>query len=106
MPFKRITFAAFKLAVEKAEVTDGSQGFVTINALSAELTSQSWKELGRNGSDLCKILLSPVLQNLSRYSEAEHEGKIDKDFLLLFGLLHCIDKKKPMAKANGLYELL
>ena len=43
--FKRTSFLAFKIAVEKAEKADGGQGFVTLASLSKELNTMAWADL-------------------------------------------------------------
>ena len=101
--FKRTPFLAFKNAVNQAEKADGEQGFVTLNSLSKVLITAAWADLSDPESSLSKMLLSPSFKNAK---SGQTEEQIDKDYLILFGLLHCIDSKSPFDKSVGLYEVL
>ena len=49
------------------------------------------------------MLLSDIFKDPKRKQTAE---QIDKDSLLIFGQLHCVDRIVPMEKTINLYELL
>ena len=103
-PFKRVTFLAFKNALNEAESNCGGEGYVTLKALAAQLTTKAWAGLDDENSELAKLLLSDAFKDPSKGQSAE---QIDKDFLMMFGLLHCVDNAKhPMEKAKGFYEVL
>ena len=54
-------------------------------------------------SKLSKMLLSDAFKNPAKRHTAD---QIDKDSLLIFGQLHCVDHLVPRDKALNLYELL
>ena len=69
--FKRTSFLAFKIAVDKAEQADGAEGFVTLASLSKELTTVAWADLADAESDLSKMLLSDAFKNSKSGQTAE-----------------------------------
>lgn len=99
-PFKITSFQAFKIAVEAAEAAESCKGFVTLDGLENELTTRGWSVLRERESKLCKALLSETF----RYKGVQ--GRISKDTLLLYGILHCQDVRKLTNKSTALYELL
>ena len=103
LPFKRTIFKAFKLAVERAEEQDGKKDFVTLVSLAYHLNTEAWADIQQADSKLSQILLSDAFKDPERNQTAD---QIDKDSLLIFGQLHCVDHSIPMDKAINLYELL
>lgn len=102
-PFKRTPFLAFKNAVNAAEENEGGEGYVTIQSLAAQLTTKAWAGLENEDSVICKVLLSDAFKNPKN---GQSDGQIDKDYLMLYGILHCADRKIPTEKAKGLYDVL
>lgn len=49
------------------------------------------------------MLLSDAFKNPKK---GHSDEQIDKDYLMLYGILHCADKKIPTEKAKGLYNVL
>ena len=101
LPFQRILLNNFLKKVDNALKASGDSGFVTIDSLKAEFTTQAWNELKEPGSPLIKILTSPTFKNPK---ENHTEEQIDVDFLKLIGLFHCAGK--PRDKAIAFYGIL
>lgn len=102
LPFARILIKSFLEKVNEAEKQCGEDGgFVTIEALKAELSSPAWASLSEPDSNLYKFLTSGVFKNEAKGHSAE---QIDTDYLRMFGLLHC--GGQPKDKAVVLYGLL
>ena len=105
-PFMRTPFLAFKNAVNLASLP-ADQGYVTIESLAATLTTEAWSDLKDSDSQLCQMLNSDTFRyRASEESKMTKMGEIDKKTLIMFGVLHCRDRKIPTQKARGLYELL
>ena len=68
-----------------------------------QFDTKAWAGLDTQDSAISKVLLSDAFKNPQKGQKAD---QIDKDYLLLYGLLHCVDKKTPLSKANGLYDIL
>lgn len=103
-PFKRTHFLSFQRCVNKAEITDGAQGYVTLNSLSLELKTNAWSALkSARSSELRKLLLSDAFKDPKKNQAGE---QIDKNILMLYGILHCSDSKIPINKAKALYDIL
>ena len=101
--FKITSFQAFKLAVEGAEAAEGCQGYVTLPRLVEELHTQGWAELKKPSSQLANVLTSAAFRNPKK---KQSEGQIDTEILLMYGILHCQDGRRPTNKANAFYEIL
>ena len=104
-PFKRTSFKAFKNAVNAAAKDCGGEeeGFVTIDSLANHLTTQAWRDIRNNGSNICKVLNSDAFKNPIKGQRAE---QIDIKYLLMFALFHCRDVTTLENKCVGLYEIL
>lgn len=102
-PFRRTAFLPFKNAVNAAEEECGGEGFVTLSALAKQLSTPAWAGLDDENSVIAGVLLSDEFKNPKKGHQAD---QIDKDYLMIFGLINCIDKRTPMEKARGFYEVL
>ena len=100
LPFSRILIKSFLEKVDEAEKQCG-EGYVTIEALKAELSSPAWLPLSEPDSSLYKFLTSGVFKNEAKGHTPE---QIDTDYLRIFGLLHC--GGQPKDKAVALYAVL
>ena len=98
--FARTAFGPFADAVNKAA---GEEEFVTFQSLSAELNTPLWMSLNEDGSDLRKLLEQPCFQ--SEHTDLAQQ-QVDKTKLIIFGLLNCVDAKKPVRKARAFYDIL
>ena len=98
--FARTAFGPFEKAVVAAA---GENDYVSFDALAAELNTPLWKKISDPSSSLRKLLEQPAFQGENSDLDL---GRIDKNKLIMFGLLNCVDSNKPMAKARGLYCLL
>lgn len=101
--FARTPFLAFKNAVRDAETAAGGQGFVTLKTLSEFLNTQLWRQGLSEGTPLGTLLTSSAFKDDKK---GQSEDEIDADILMMFGILHCRDKAKPVEKAKGLYDVL
>ena len=63
LPFQRILLNNFLKKVDNALKDSGDRGFVTIESLRKEFTTQAWHELHKEGSPLIKVLTSPHFKN-------------------------------------------
>ena len=103
-PFKRTSFVAFQRSLNKAEITDGKKGFVTIGTLATELKTNVWQALrSTRSNELKTMLVSDAFKDPKKNLK---KGEIDKNCLLLYAILHCQDSKVPKNKARALYEIL
>ena len=98
--FARTPFGPFEEAVQKAA---GDNDWVSFDDLATELNTTLWKKVTDGSSALRKLLEQPAFQGENSDLDL---GRIDKNKLIMFGLLNCVDSKKPMAKAKGLYCIL
>ena len=98
--FARTPFGPFEEAVQKAA---GTEDFVTFDSLGKELTTPLWKTLADPKSELRQLLSQPAFQSESTDLAA---GQIDKDKLILFGILNCVDARVPMKKIRAFYCIL
>ena len=98
--FARTAFGPFQDAVNRAA---GEEEFVTFEALAQELNTPLWKSVNTDGSALKKLLEQPCFQ--SEHSDLSQQ-QIDKTKLIIFGLLNCVDAKKPVKKATAFYNIL
>lgn len=96
--FARTPFGPFVEAVEKAA---GDKEYVTFESLAEQLQTPLWKTVSQKESPLYKLLSSPAFK-----TEEVEDGQIDKNRLIMFGLLHCVDSNKPLQKAKALYGIL
>ena len=72
LPFCRIQVNHFIVKVKIAEQQAGSEGYVTLETLRAELCTPAWKDLDNENSTLSRFLLSPAFKR-----EGQSEGQID-----------------------------
>ena len=81
----------------------GDKNYVNIESLRVSFVScPEWDDLADDESLLYKSLNSPIFRfNSSEKSEGD---RIDKDYLTLFGLLHCVGG--PVDKANAFYRII
>ena len=103
--FKRTIFQAFRLAVDRAEIKDGTvgKGYVTLSSLAHQLNTTAWADLQDANSELSLVLLSDAFKDAN---EEQSGDQIDKDTLVIYGLVHCKDKLIPVDKARCFYQLL
>lgn len=101
LPFCRSAFLTFYDHVVKAEKACGGEGFVTLDALAKEFTSQAWSGLADDESIVSQVLLSSAFKDETKGQTA---AQIDKNFLILFGILHC--QGTPKDKAEKWYGIL
>ena len=101
LPFARTLINRFITKVNDAETACGEQGYVTIEALATELSSQAWKDLKDPDSVLVKLLTSSAFKDEGK---GQNPDQIDADFLRCFGLLNCVGK--PEDKAKWFYGVL
>ena len=102
-PFKITSFQAFKNAINAAEAAESGDGYVTLESLAEELNTKAWSPLKKSDSKLARILLSDAFKDKTK---GQREGQIDKDILMIYGLMHCQDHRKMTNKANAFYEIL
>ena len=88
-PFARTKFTAFKLALSNAHTECGEGGFVTMEALSKTLYTPAWQGLKSESSEIGKLLLSEGFKKPGLEAD-----QIDHDSLLLFAILHCVEKPR------------
>ena len=69
---------------------------VTLESLRAVFKTPAWAELAQDDSKITKLIKSPVFRN--KY------GKIDANWLILFGFLHCAGDISH--KSEVLYSVL
>ena len=86
--------------VDNAEKASGGNGFVTFEALQAELVTPAWFGLGSPESTLYRLLNSDLFAG----PDGNVDGQINADWLRIFGLLHC--KGDAADKAKHFYCLL
>lgn len=99
LPFQRILINVFLKKVDNALKECGDSGFVTIEALRKQFTTQAWHELKTDGSPLIQILTAPAFKR-----EGHTMDQIDVDILKTIGLFHCAGK--PRDKAIVFYGIL
>ena len=87
--------------LESADKKCGEKGFVTIEALSDELTTPAWEDLRNEESQLYKFLCSAMFKNERK---GHDKDEIDTEYLRIFALLHCAGKAAD--KAHVYYEML
>ena len=75
-----------------AESNEGGEGYVTLASLATHLTTKAWAGLENEDSAIAKLLLSDAFKNPKK---GQSDEQIDKDYLMLFGLLHCADRPAP-----------
>lgn len=90
LPFYRCLITRFFEKVENAEKACGNDGYVTLDALSTELTTDAWNGLSAPDSMLAKFLTSSVFNKGS-------PDKINSEYLRIFGILHCAGSKSERA---------
>ena len=98
--FARTQFAPFERAVNAAA---GEEEFVTFEALSRELNTPLWRSVNDSNSELRKLLEQPAFQSSS---SDLNKGQIDKNRLIMFGILNCQDTSSKVNKVKGLYNVL
>ena len=98
--FARTPFGPFEVAVQKAA---GEEEWVSFDRLAEELDTPLWKKVADPSSDIRKLLEHDAFQG---ENSDLSQGRIDKNKLIMFGLLNCVGNKKPMSKARALYCIL
>ena len=98
LPFARIRINHFMVRLQNAENECGSNGFVTVDLLSAELNSLAWADLKDKSSVFYKFITSDIFKNPSNSYQSNRNDIIDKHFLVMFALLHCAGTFEEKAK--------
>lgn len=84
-----------------AEQQSGNEGYVTIDALRAEFSTDSWEDLEDEQSPLYRFLNSDMFKNKGKRQQDE---QIDSEIIALFALLHCPGKVQD--RAEHLYQII
>ena len=100
-PFSQTYVDVFAKKVRAAAAQDKSTGkgngqTVTLESLQAMFKSPAWAGLSQTDSKITKLIKSPVFRN--------QHGKIDGNWLILFGFLHCPGDVQQ--KSEVLYTIL
>ena len=93
LPFSRTMINGFIDKVDTAETVSGGEGFVNLDALQEEFTTDAWVGLSDPESPLNKLLKSSLF-----VTSKCKEGQVQADRLKLFGLLHCQGAVSDKAK--------
>lgn len=102
LPFARTKADVFHATLWKCHQDCGNEGYVTIESLVNNFTSQVWaSQLKSSESRLVKTLLHAHFKNESKGQEAD---QIDFEYLMIFGFLHCAGK--PQDKVEVLFNIL
>ena len=98
LPFSRCSFYTFEYLLQKAHEESGNLGYVTFHAISQNFTTKAWVPLHERKSELSLFLMQHL----------QHENKEAFDFesLMIFGLLHCVDRSNPVNKAKAFFSVL
>ena len=99
LPFTRTLLTRYMEKVDNAEKANGSQGFVTIQQLAAELSTPAWQGLNSDADELYKFMTSGIFKVLGQRADI-----LDTSRLKLFGLVHC--RHTIRKKAHFFYEFL
>ena len=100
-PFARTFIDSYAKKIRAAAAQDKASGkgngtIVTIESLRQVFKTPAWAELELDDSKITKLIKSPVFRN--------EKGKIDANYLILFGFLHCAGDISH--KSEVLYEVL
>ena len=101
LPFSRTLITRFMTKLDNARKACGDQGYVTIEALKAELNTPAWDDLNMPESELHKFLCTEIFLDSSK---GHVIGQLDYDLMRIFGILHCRGTIKQ--KAQYFYEIL
>ena len=98
LPFARTSMSAFVHHLNEAHSKSGGNGEVTLGNMINQFNSPAWSCL--------KIQSNSTHQWLKLFCSNESGDGFSYKKLMMLGLLHCQDAKKPKNKAIALYGLL
>ena len=98
-PFASTDINRFLALLDHCSGNDDSVNVDSLRVVFGE--SPDWADLTDETSLLFRMLTSPLLR---RFPDTSGDDRIDKDYLALFGLLHCTGN--PTDKAFALYRII
>ena len=70
-----------------------------MEAMADKFTTPVWAQIRNKNSELCSLLLKHI-------SYQDDASSYDYQKLMLLGILYCVDRSKPFAKAKEFYGVL